>query len=63
MGKQVLRNNYRAVIADEIYEFYAVSDRQAWYLAYEWADSELLDALYELNIYGEPIRELLERED
>lgn len=63
MGKQTIRNNYRAECCGDSAEFYAVTDRQAWYLAYEWSDGELLDSLCEIDEYGNAIRPLMEGED
>lgn len=63
MGKVQIADNYKAVKDGEEYTFYAVSDRQAWYSAYEWCDDELVDALYEIDSRGEVIRVLLEKEE
>ena len=63
LGKMTFQNNYRATLDGEEYDFHAVSDRQAWYLAYQWADDELVDSLCEIDAQGNPVRELLEKED
>lgn len=62
MGKVQITDNYKAVLGDEEYTFYAVSDRQAWYSAYEWSDGELVDELYEIDALGNEIRTLLDEE-
>lgn len=62
LGKVAFQDNYRATLDGEEYTFYAVTDRQAWYLAYQWADGELVDSLCEIDAQGNAIRELLEEE-
>lgn len=56
MGKVAITDNYRMVIDGEEHTFYATTDRQAWYLAYEQADGELIDLLEEIDCYGNSIR-------
>ena len=63
MGKIEFFDNYKAVSAGDEYTLNAVSDRQAWYMAYEWTDGELLDALYEIDKYGAPVRTLMEEDE
>lgn len=63
MGKITLPDNFLATCDGEEYKFRADTDRQAWYLAYEYFDAECLDSLVEIDEYGVPIRELLDRGD
>ena len=62
MGKIKIPDNYRAVLDGEEYTFHAETDRQAWFLAYQWADDELVDSLCEIDEQGNEVRELLEKE-
>lgn len=62
MGKVQLHDNYKATLGDEEFSFSATTDRQAWYLAYEWSKGDLLDSLEEIDEYGNTVRELLEKE-
>lgn len=59
MGKVEIKDNYRASLDGEEYTFNALTDRQAWYLAYEWSEGELLDTLEEIDEYGNTVRVLL----
>lgn len=56
-------NNYRAMSGGETYEFHAVSVRQAWYLAFEHFENELLDYLAEINQNGVEMNILLDTEE
>ena len=60
MGRVKITDNYRATLDGEEYTFHAETDRQAWYMAYQWADDELVDSLVEIDAQGNEIRELLE---
>lgn len=60
MGKITIPDNYKATYEGEEYTFNAVSDRQAWYLAYEWTGGELLDSLEEIDQNGQSVRSLME---
>lgn len=60
MGKIKMNDNYKATIDGEEYTFSAVSDRQAWYLAFEWTGGELPDSLEEIDESGRTVRSLLE---
>ena len=62
VGKVSLPDNFQATKDGESYCFRAQSDRQAWYLAYEWSDGELLDSLCEIDEIGNPVQLLLEEE-
>lgn len=55
-------NNYRAVSDGEEYEFHAVSVRQAWYLAYEYFNGEVLDYLAEIDRQGVEVNIILDQE-
>lgn len=61
MGKISLPDNFKAVLDDEVYCFRADTDRQAWFLAYQWSEGELLDSLEEINEYGQAVRTLMEK--
>lgn len=63
MGRVQLSDNFRATVGSEEYTYQASTDRQAWYLAYEWSKGELLDALEEIDSSGNVIRQLLSEED
>ena len=56
-------NNYRAGFCGEMWEFHAVSVRQAWYLAFEHFGDECLDYLAEIDQYGDVITTLLDKEE
>ena len=56
-------NNYRAAYAGEIYEYHAVSIRQAWYLAFQHFGDECLDYLAEIDEAGDEVSVLLDKED
>lgn len=61
MGKVQLNDNFRATSDGNEYYFRADTDRQAWYLAFEWSQGELLDSLEEIDESGYVVRNLLER--
>lgn len=56
-------NNYRARCNGEETEFHAKSVRQAWYMAYDFFDNEVLDYLAEIDQNGIAVRVLLDKED
>lgn len=56
-------NNYRASFEGEEYEYYAVSVRQAWYLAFQHFGDECLTSLCEIDEYGEVVDVLLDKEE
>lgn len=59
MGKQVIRPNYRAVTEDgATWDFYAVSDAQAWYLALENNDFDFVSELFEIDSDGNELRQV-----
>jgi len=62
MGKVAICNNYRAKLGSVIYEYYAVSPRQAWYMAYEYFENELIDSLESIDAYGHVV-DVLKREE
>lgn len=59
MGRVSLPDNYRATLDGEEYVFRADTDRQAWFLAFEWSCSDLLDSLEEIDEFGQCVRTLL----
>lgn len=59
LGKVALPDNFKATKDSEEFFFRADTDRQAWYLAYEWSEGELLDTLEEIDEYGQCIRTLM----
>lgn len=63
MGRIKLPDNFRATVFDEVFEFRASTDRQAWYMAYEHFDDELVDSLEEIDEHGNVVRSLLEKEN
>lgn len=56
-------NNYRAMFCGEVFEYRAVSVRQAWYLAFQHFGDECLDYLAEIDQNGEVVYTLLDKED
>lgn len=63
MGKVTFPNNYRAYKDDEVFDFYAVSLRQAWYMAYEHFDDELVDKFVTLDEYGNETSVIMDKEE
>ena len=60
MGRVALNDNYRCSLDGNVHTFRAVSDRQAFYMAYDLLDGELADSLVEIDDYGMVVRELIE---
>jgi hypothetical protein len=56
-------NNYRARCDGEETEFHAKSVRQAWYMAYDFFESEALDYLAQIDQNGIEANILLDKED
>lgn len=56
-------NNYRARYDGEEYEYHAVSVRQAWYLAFQHFGDECLDYLAEIDLDGDEVCILLDKEE
>lgn len=58
-----LYNNYRAIFEDDVFEYHAVSIRQAWYLAFEHFGDECVDYLAEIDQNGDVVDVILDKED
>lgn len=58
-----LYNNYRAIFEDDVFEYHAVSVRQAWYLAFEHFGAECVDYLAEIDQNGDVVDVILDKED
>jgi hypothetical protein len=58
-----LYNNYRAIFEDDVFEYHAVSVRQAWYLAFEHFGDECVDYLAEIDQNGDVVDVILDKED
>lgn len=56
-------NNYRAIFDDEEYEYYAVSVRQAFYLAFEHFGDECLDYMAEIDPEGNVVEVHIDKEE
>ena len=59
MGKQKIIPNYRSVTEDgDTWDFYAVSDAQAWYLALNNNDFDFISELFEIDADGNELRQV-----